>query len=99
MELSRKELIELVASTFLRVTGFTYLFSAFSNLWHLEADVAYIRDTRKIPDAYDLHLHQLLIMDIIYNLAIAGLMMLLPVALARLTCRGLDAALESKRQA
>ena len=96
-ELTRKELIELIAATLFRVTGFTYILSAFSNLWHLESDIAYVREVHHVPTPYDNHLHQLLIMDIIYNLTIAAIMCLLSVALGRLVCRGLDAVLETQK--
>jgi hypothetical protein len=97
-EMNRQQVIEVVASAFFRVTGFTYLLSAFSNLWHLEADIAYVNELGRPPTRYDLHLHQLLIMDIIYNVTIALLMILMTVALSRLVCRGLQTILEFKKQ-
>ncbi len=96
-ELTLREIIDLVGAIFFRITGFTYLVAALSNAWHLEEDANYSHELHSTASHYDLHVQQLLMMDLIYNLVFAALMFLLPIALTRLVCRGLETALAARR--
>jgi hypothetical protein len=94
---SNKQMVELVGAVFFKITGFCYFLSAFSNIWHLQSDIAYVGQSHGTPTRYDLHLHQLLVMDFIYNVALGAAMIWGALPLTRLVCRGLERALDLQK--
>jgi hypothetical protein len=95
-DMSRDELIELVAAVSLRVFAFDYAIGAFRHIYHFTLYLSHSSTplTRTvITDSYTINSY---VMDIGYDTLMSAVMFLLTVPLARLLCRGLSEMLELK---
>jgi uncharacterized membrane protein len=93
-ELTRDNLIETIAATLFRVTGFEYAVSAVNYFWHFE----FYRQM-SLPIGHLSSTAQAYLGDAIWHALIAVVMLCLSVSLARLVCRGLNVALDFKPSA
>jgi len=93
-DVSKTELIELVAAVSLRLSGFIYAIGAFRYLYQLSEYIG--RHSESIRHFPDDNVIKSYIMDIAYDALIAMIMFLLTVPLARLLCRGVLPRLELK---
>ena len=93
-ELTKNDLMELMAAVSFRVAGFFYGVQTFYYIYHFNLYIG--SSENKGTFSFNSHTSQSYFMDILFHTLMTGVMFLLSVPLAKLVCRGLSEALELK---
>lgn len=93
-ELTTSKLMEVIAAVLFRVTGFFYCIQTFYYIYHFELYMG--SSESKGTFSFGSHTSQGYLMDILFHVLMAGVMLLLSAPLAKLVCRGLSQTLAPK---
>src|SRR5260221_4416863 len=95
-DMTKDEMIELVAAVSLRIYGFAFAIAAFGLVCHLSLYLNHNSTTLTRTAIASSNTINGYIMDIAFNTLMSAVAFLLTVPLARLLCRGLSHALKQK---